>query len=235
MRFVKILGAALVAVMASMALIGAATASAAHVQGLCLKNQQLCEAQWVIDPPANGGWLQLLAHAGAAELSNNAFFKSAEKCESNVGVKVSETMKTTLKGEVTELTFFNCSGPCTTAESKGLPWTNGEVTMASEANTEYSLMSKEGGAQLSGCTFGTKCEYSVPAGGSVLLKGSPGASGEIYKAEGVTLKYKSGSGEFLCGSTGTWTAEYVATELHLKSSSNVDLGLHQYWDTLLEG
>lgn len=234
MKFVKTLGLALVAASALMAFVGAASASADHKIGFCLKNQQLCEKEWVVNPPAGGGWLQPLAHAAAAELKNTGFFKAAETCESDVTLKVTEVDTVPLKGEITNLTFSNCTGPCTTATANGLPWKNGEVTMASLEGTDYSLVSKEGGATLSGCTFGVKCEYGVPTGGSVLLKGTPGASGEVFKAEGVTLQYKSGSGEFLCGATGTWTAEYAATELHLKSSSNVDLGLHKYWLTLLE-
>jgi hypothetical protein len=240
MRSIRMFGLAAVAAIASMAFVGA---TAAHAEenphpylGFCLQNEGLlCNVTNVINPEP-GGWLLVLAHANKAELKNTGFFKTPEVCESDTGVKVSSGLmeeKEKLKGEITELTFSNCSGPCTTATAVGLPWKNGELKMES-ATSDLKLISTEGGALLSGCTFGTKCEYGVPTGGNVTLLGENTLSGGVLRAEGVTLKYKSGSGEFVCGPTGTWTAEYVAKNIHLKNSKNEDKGLHApWWFTLL--
>jgi hypothetical protein len=99
--------------------------------------------------------------------------------------------------------------------------------MSSPTGT-WHLFTKEGGALLSGCPGGVKCEYGAPAGG-VTLKGSNEAGGANVKAAGVTLAYKSGSGEGLCGSTGTWTAEYKAGALELVNSSGGTVGTHTSW------
>jgi hypothetical protein len=234
-RLIRMLGLAMVAVIASMAFIAASSASAAHVLGFCLKFENLCAKANVIDPPA-GGSVLYLASSTNATLENNAFFKTAEKCaSSNTAVKVTEKDLLPLKGEVTELTFTSCTGPCKKVESKGLPWKKGSLNMT-ELEGDWVLTSEEGGALLSECTFGTKCEYGVPVANPVDLLGKNVAAGAEFKAEKEELEYKSGSGSGICGSTGTWTATYNATSAHLKNSTNEDIGLHSpWWLTLLEG
>ena len=233
MRLIKALGISAIAGMAMMAIVGAGTASAAphELNGFCLKNEPLlCTTP--IDPPA-GGLLLVLAHSDLAELKNSGFFSSPEKCKSDTGISVKETDKKLIPGTITELTFTECSGPCKKAESKGLPW-SGSLTMATPLGTDWTLTTKEGGALLSECTFGTKCEYGTDPVTGTTLTGSNTAAGAVVKATNVTLKYKSGSGEFVCGSTGTWNAEYKATNIHLRNSSGVDVGLHApWWFTLL--
>jgi hypothetical protein len=93
---------------------------------------------------------------------------------------------------------------------------------------KYTLTAEEGGASLTGCTFGTKCVYSVPAGG-ITLQVEDTATGTKITAAGVTLKYKEGSGEFLCGETGTWTATYESKEADLGSGTKHS----NWWLTLL--
>jgi hypothetical protein len=234
MRLIKTLGAAAIAAMAMMAIVGAGTASAAphELIGFCKQNEGLlCSAANIINPPT-GGSLLILAHSELAELKNSGFFSTPEKCKSDTGVSVKETDKKVIPGEVKELTFTECAGPCKKAESKGLPW-KGELKMSSVTGT-WDLFTKEGGALLTECTFGTKCEYGTDPVNGTTLNGSNTASGAVIKATNVTLKYKSGSGEFVCGSTGTWNAEYKATSIHLKNSSGADVGLHEpWWFTLL--
>jgi len=234
MRLLKALGAAAVAAMA-LATAGAGTASAVpHDQiGFCLANEPvLCKAANLIDPSA-GGLLLILAHSDLAELKNSGFFSTAEKCKSDTGISVKEVDQLIVLGEVKELTFTECSGPCKKAESKGLPW-KGELKMTSTTGT-WDLFTKEGGALLSECTFGTKCEYGTDPVNGATLKGSDQAGGAVVKATNVTLKYKSGSGEFVCGATGTWNAEYKATSIHLKNSTGGDIGLHEPWFFTLLG
>lgn len=234
MRFIKMFGLAAMAAVAAMAIVGAATASAGIHEsiGFCLQNEGLlCQAANIIDPPA-GGKLLILAEALNPTLHNNAFFETSEKCEkSSVDVSATETMNNPINGSVNALSFTNCE-PCKKVEAKGLPWANGELKMASTTGP-WELHSNEGGALLSECTLGAECEYGVPATG-VTLKGENEVAGANVKAVNVSLKYKAGSGEFLCGSTGTWNAQYKATAIHLINSSGGDIGLHSpWWFTLL--
>ena len=234
MRLIKTLGFAAVAAMA-LAIVGASTASALphELNGFCKANEPLlCSAANRIDPPT-GGLLLILAHSELAELKNSGFFSTPEKCKSDTGISVKETDKKVIPGEIKELTFTECSGPCKKAEAKGLPW-KGELSMATTLGETWKLFTKEGGALLSECTFGTTCEYGTDPVNGTTLTGSDTASGAVIKATNVTLKYKSGSGEFVCGQTGTWNAEYKATSIHLRSSTGADLGLHSpWWFTLL--
>jgi hypothetical protein len=231
-KLVKTLGLALVAVCATTAFLGAGTASAHPFLGFCKVNEPLlCVNKYTI--PENGAAV-FLAESKNATLSNNAFFKTAETCEvSKTAVEAKEEMKNPISGNITELTFTGCSGPCTTATAQGLPW-KGKLSMAEEGGTKYSLTAEEGKVLLSGCTFGTKCEYGVPAGGLTLV-GENTAEGGVVNANGVTVAYKGGSGEFVCGSSGTWTASYKALKgVHLIDETGAET-LHEskWWFTLL--
>jgi hypothetical protein len=233
MRLVKALGHGAVAGMAMMALAAGTASAGVHESiGFCLQNEGLlCNPTNLVDPPA-GGSLLVLAHSERGELKNSGVFSTVENCKSDAGVSVKETMNNPILGEVKELTFSECSGWCKKAESKGLPW-KGELKMSSAEGT-WNLFTREGGALLSECTFGTKCEYGSDPLSGTTLTGSNTASGAVLNATNVTLKYKSGSGEFVCGPTGTWNAEYRATSIHLKDGIDHDLGLHApWWFTLL--
>ncbi len=206
----KLISLAALAAIVATALVGASAAQAdTHVIGLCLKAESLCTGSGL------SGVVKVKAHANKAELKNTGFFKTTEVCESDTTVEA-EGMKSPMTGSVTALTFTNCTGPCTKAESKNLPWT-GEVTMPAEwlEVDMYLQTTTKGGARLSGCTFGTECEYGVPTGKSVSLLGA----GNTVKAEGVTLEYKSGSGAFVCGSSGTWTATYTIETCELANGT----------------
>lgn len=238
MRLIKMLGLAMVAPIAAMAFIGAGTASAADPNPwFCSANEaMLCSEANLLVPPT-GGYLLLLAHSENAELTNNAFFKTPEKCKSDAANKAlgEKAMTNPMAGELTELTFTVCTGPCTTVKAGGLPW-KAELKMEKEgAGEPWQLASKEGSARLTGCTFKTECEYGVPAGGSVTLKGTNGTEGAVLKAEGVTLEYKAGSGQFTCGPSGTWNAEYKAGTVHIKNADNTDRSLYTTWYLTLLG
>jgi hypothetical protein len=104
--------------------------------------------------------------------------------------------------------------------------------MATPLGETWDLFTKEGGALLAECTFGTKCEYGTSPAGATLT-GSDTASGGVLKGT-LLLAYRSGSGEFICGATSTWNLEYKATSIHLRNSNGSDVGLHEpWWFTLL--
>jgi hypothetical protein len=233
-KLIKMLGLAAVAATAAMAFLGAASASAGIHEsiGFCLKNETLlCAPANLVTVPA-GGSILLLAESKKAELTNNGAFATPEVCKSNTAVETKEVMNNPIAGKVVELTFTECTGPCTKAEAKGLPW-SGELKMPVVNGAEDELIAKEGKALLSGCTFGVSCEFGVPAGKSITLKGTDGAEGAIFNAAGISLSLITGN-EFLCGNTGKWTAEYKATGVDLKNAAGEIVTKHgKWWLTLL--
>lgn len=224
MRLIKMIGLVGSAAIAAMALLGAASAQAAphELIGFCGVNEPLlCASPLVVTGT------KFLATSPNAVLKNSGFFSTPEECSSKVAFGVKEADKKELEGTITEATFENCKGPCTTATAVGLPW-KGKLKMTELGGTKYTLTAEEGGASLTGCTFGTKCVYSVPAGG-ITLQVEDTATGTKIVAAGVSLKYKEGSGEFVCGPTGTWTATYESKEAHLSNG----VSHKNWWLTLL--
>lgn len=224
MRLIKMVSLVGTAAIAAMALLGAASAQAAphELIGFCGANEPvLCAA------PLTGPGTKFLASSPKAVLSNNAFFSTPEECTSKVAVEVKAVDLKELEGKIIEAAFENCKGPCTTATATALPW-KGKLKMTETLGTKYILTAEEGGASLTGCTFGTKCVYSVPAGG-ITLQAEDTASGTKIVAAGVSLKYKEGSGEFVCGSNGTWTATYESKEADLSNGTKHP----NWWLTLL--
>jgi hypothetical protein len=176
--------------------------------------------------------LLILAHADLIEMRDSGFFSTPEKCKSDVGISVKETDKKVIPGEINELTFSECTGPCKKATSTGLPWKN-ELSMETSLGETWKLFTREGGVMFSECTFGVKCEYGTSEAGTTLT-GSDTASGAVVKGPNLSLKYKSGSGEFACGPTETWNFEYRATSAHLRNGAGEDIGLREpWWFTLL--
>ena len=208
MRLIKMLGLSIVAACAVMALIGVGTASAGihESMGFCKANQSLlCAAGNLL---AAG---TLKAHSAKVELKNNAFFSTAENCELDLSFTVSAVMKNPIKITIPtgSIVYVNCSGPCTTIKPTNLPW-EGELSMGTVGGATYQLTTKKLGVSLSGCTFGTECEYGAPAAG-VSLTGENSAEGGTLRAVNVGLEYKSGSGSFVCGSTLTWNTTYTGS------------------------
>jgi len=231
MRLTKAPGSAAIAAMGLIATVGASTASALphELSGFCSKNEPLlCAAANRIDPPAGGSML-ISAHSELDEFKNSGFFSTPEKCKVNAAISVKETDKKAIPSEIQELTFTQCSGPCQKIEAKGPPW-KGELSMPTPLlGGTWRFFTREGGALHNECTFGTTCEYGTDPVNGTTLTGSDTASGAVIKATNVTLKYKSGSGEFFCGPTGTWNAEFKATSIHLRNGAGEDVGLHAPW------
>jgi hypothetical protein len=224
MRLIKMIGLVGSAAFAAMALLGAASAQAVphELIGFCGADEPvLCAA------PLTGPGTKFLAESPNAVLQNKGFFSTPEECQSKVAFEVKAVDQKELEGKITEATFFNCKGPCTTATAEGLPW-KGKLKMTELLGTKYTLTAEEGRASLTGCTFGTKCVYSVPTGG-IALAVEDTATGTKVVAAGVSLKYKEGSGEFVCGATGTWTATYESKEADLSNGVKDP----NWWLTLL--
>jgi hypothetical protein len=104
---------------------------------------------------------------------------------------------------VTALSFTGSCGPCTEVETFA-PY-SGEIIMEGE---NYFLKSN-GGAKLKGCPFGVNCKFGSKNITLKLVYGAEMASNE-FRAEAESLTLEEGS-KLLCGSTGTWTANYVVS------------------------
>jgi len=210
MKSFKMLAIAVMVAAAAMAAIGVASASATPEDpfiGLCKANEEvLCKAENLIHVPA-GGSLGTLAEAKNPVLVGAL----TEKCETSKSeFKTSEEDKEVLHGQVTKLTFEGNCTPCKKVTSLGLPYT---ATLAS-AGTDY-VQTSSGGAELTECTFGVRCEFK---GENVTLLGKNTAEGAEFKAEEELLK-QTGGNTFFCGSTGKWTANYKVTAVYLYNSS----------------
>jgi hypothetical protein len=222
--------------MVSIFLIGVTVVAAAphELIGFCLKSESsLCSSASLINPPS-GGSLLVLTLTKEDIFQNKSLLGTPEVCHGKTGIKVTETDKKVISASVEEQVYTECTGPCSTVTAVGLPWT-GEIRMTTVLAAEtYEMFLTQFHVVLSGCTFGVKCEFGVPTGGGLTLKGGNGASGAFLKAEKAVLAYQSGSGEFICGATAERTAKCDADSIHLRDSKGVDVGLHEgWWFTLL--
>lgn len=204
MKFIKMLGLSAVAVAAVMAFVGATSASANPID-VCLYSTGTpsgltkagCESvKGTIDTEATKVTYQ-------AKATNPVLAGSlSEKCnESN--------STTTTKGdgtpglEVTALSFTGACTPCSSVDTF-TPYA-GKVT---HDGTNF-LLESSGSAKLLGCPFGVSCKFGSS---KITLKYVPGAghTNNEFRAEKETLNLEEGSA-FICGSTGTWTANYVVS------------------------
>jgi hypothetical protein len=225
MKFIKLISLVGSAAIAAMALLGAASAQASphELIGFCGANEPvLCAA------PLGGTGTKFLATSPNVVLKNNGFFSMPEECDSKIAFEVEAVDQKELNGKITEAMFLNCRGPCPIVTAVGLPW-KFRLKMTETLSTKYTLTVESGGILLSGCTFGTSCTYSVPAGG-ITLQSEDTATGTKITAAGVSLKYKEGSGEFVCGSSVGLTATYESKEADLSNGTK-----HPNWSFTLLG
>lgn len=193
------LGLAAVAALASMAFIGATSASAAI--DLCLYSSGT-PALTAAGCTSVGGTIDTESSKVTflAEAKNPVLKGSLEeKCEKSHST-------TTTKGdgtpglEVTALTFTGNCTPCPTVDTAP-PYAG---TLVHEGGNFY--LKVPGSATLLGCFGFASCKFSSEA---VTLKYVPGANhtNNEFRAEAEKLTGPGG----LCGTSGTWTANYVVS------------------------
>jgi hypothetical protein len=195
MKYLKMIGLAVVAAMALVAFVGASSASAVT---LCKANEETCAAG---NRYPSGTVIK--AHSPEAVLKGFA----TVTCESDVVDETKAETGNPLLDLITSLTFTNCKG-CEKAEAINLPYktelfwtsgTNGSLKVSSDGKGSP-------GANLTNCS-GFNCTF-VAKGGVATLSVTGGNPAKVT-ATNVALERTGGS--FLCGGTATWNAVYTAT------------------------
>jgi hypothetical protein len=206
MKQIKIMGLCLVAALAVMALVGAASASAAETT--------LCKTEHAnsVCPQAehyNSGTSITGTNSGNAVLTTSGgFINPTVTCtKSTVGGKTTATGGNPLTGSITTFTFTGCSwsgGSCTvtsvnTPYSAGIEWTSGQ----DGTFTAGSSGKGEPGASVTCEGIALTCTYTK----EVSLEAEGGKPAKIY-AKNESLKI---SGGFGCPTEAHWTATYTVS------------------------
>ncbi|MFL5834506.1 MAG: hypothetical protein ACJ76B_11090 [Solirubrobacterales bacterium] len=203
MKFIKMMGLAVVAALAVMAMVGASAASASGTA--CKTNSEPCPAG---DLYAAGTKMtaQLVpgTHATLTSSVGNVTCKN-----STVAGVLNEPAKA--HGEITSLTFTNCTlgeTECTVSATKPPYTVTGIATPAvlGKGNGDFTVTQKAGGSVPGAtvvCGFFINCTFSST---DITLKFTGGSPAKL-KAEAVNLNRSGG----ICPSTSVWHAEYEVT------------------------
>jgi hypothetical protein len=195
MKHLKMMGLAVVAALAVMAMVGAGTASAEGTA--CSTNTSACGS--LVAP---GTKISASLATGHASLTTSVGTVTCKK--STVAGTINEPGKA--HGEITGLTFTECSigsTTCSAVKSENTPYTvtgvptgsgNGDLTVTPKTLNPGAIV--ECGTVIN-CTFSSK---------HVNLKFTGGTGGVLptVMAENVSLERSGG----LCPSTATWNAHY---------------------------
>jgi hypothetical protein len=203
MKYLKMLGLAVMAAAAFMAFIGANSASATVI---CTETITPCPAGKKIGPTEDVGVTDHFIHA-TLEPESSASLLSTEKkllvtcTESTVTAESEATGSATetAKATVTKLTFGNCSSTVDVLKGGTL-----EVHWI-EGTHHGTVTSKE--AEVTVNIAGVSCTYGSQNGTDIgILTGGSMGTMEI---NAVVNKV---AGSFLCPSTAIWQANYTITE-----------------------
>lgn len=210
MRYVKMLGLAAVAALASMAFIGTGSASADWLCHLDVGHENECAVGWrvakeelIVGLTEQGGKKALL-------LDGNGNVKM--ECDSKAlgkfkGQEETAAAHDPVLGLIELLTFYNCSGLCEKATGHSAPfWLLGEASTLDawilSDNEDLNLLP---GALLENCGFpGVHCLYRTEAE-KALLK----IEKDLLIAHKVPLLKSAGI--FACPHNGFWDALYLTT------------------------
>jgi hypothetical protein len=208
MRNLKILGLAVVAVTALMALSGTSSAFAANTK-LCKENVASCPAAKTY--PANTvlkGATQASPTAGAKLVTN----LGTVICDSSVEGKTNEAEGTPLKGEVTSLTFSNCTitvGGNTTSCTVTTLHTPYPSSITATGSGNGTLTATKAAPNAPGATVvcGSiiNCNFEKESVTLNVFGGAPGVA--FAEAKEVALG-RSGA---TCPLSAKWTANYFLT------------------------
>jgi hypothetical protein len=191
MKYIKMLGLAVVAAAAVMAFIGAGTASATV---LCKTATNPCTEKHG-DVTIHGTLV------GSATLESGS--EVLDTCTASmIHGKVEQTgsATSTVSGKISELTWGSCTNPTTTV-------TLGSLEIHHIAGTNNGTLTAIGTEVTVSGIFGVSCTYG--AGTGLDLGTVKGGSPSIIT---ISTKVKKTAGSFVCPSEPTWTAEYKVTE-----------------------
>jgi hypothetical protein len=197
-RTIKALGLGLVAAIASMAVIGAGPALANTETALCKVKELVC--------PAGSQYGAGTVIKGTLKSGTKAILTGSLKVEceeSNVGIELKgASLGPTVLGKFTELKFNKCT---TCPKVTSLLNLFGEAHIKNVLNLKGLLTVLTPTVHLEECFGSVTCTVSASA---VELDVDTSVEPATVKAINEKL---SVSGGFLCGSSGTWNAEYLLT------------------------
>ncbi len=180
MKFIKMLGLAMVAAVAVMAFAGAGTASAT----LCKTQTSPCTSEWPIGT-------EIAVKSTDAKLTGTL----ATDCESLAVLKHTKTEGKKLFGEIVSLTWSNCTNGCTATTT-----TLGKFDDEATGGGNGTILILGTVVVLKGCLGFATC---TAEGKDVTLSLTGGAVGV---AKGVADNQTVAISGFGCGTTGTWNA-----------------------------
>lgn len=205
MRLIKMLGLAMVAMIAVTAFIGAGSASAAKHTFICGLVGDLGVGPEEVSPCGLG--LGLVTHLkllllGEATLTSGFVTVKCKKSEMELKITETGSGGGNVKGEAVAVSWSECSSGCgsATAQATKLPW-------AGEIPSETQLIVKGAAGKFTTC--GVTCEYEAE---KAEIKLEPGLEAMITATK-VPLKKIAGSG--LCSSTATWSGLYDTDPKHI--------------------
>ncbi len=199
MRYAKILGLAAIAALASMAFIGAGSASA---DSLCRENvghAGTCPAPLVVNE------LIEAESIGKAELLSSI---GNVKCSSQgLGKIVATGNHQPVLGLLETLTFTACEGACSKAKAHSAPF---HLEVQASTLTPYAQPHPSStllpGGLLENCTFGINCLYEVTSHLADLGEIESGATGDVLKFLVPLLRSNHSA---FCPEKSEWHARYL--------------------------
>ena len=190
MKYLRLLGLAMVGAIVAVAFVGASSASATV---LCKENKSPCGSAWPEETT-------IVAESSKAVLSGSL----SVTCTSRVVVLAEKNDASEILGSITELTWANCTG-CTKVTTTQLPTVtlqpigSGNGTLLTTSQTTVSL---------EGCPLGAHCTAKVNDASLAFSGGAIGTAEATASGVPVTL---SGFG---CGTSGKWDALYVVKSVN---------------------
>lgn len=195
MRFTKMMGVCVIAALATMAMVGAGTASATT---LCKKSEDPCGAA---NQYPSGTKIGMELASGSKFVFSANETPVLECSKSTLEAKNTAASGSPLPFQVTGLTLGLCFGACTTFGPAALPW---ESSVEGAGSGKATLNVNNLTFKLSNCSLGLKCAFA----GNVEAEMSGNPLQTAFK--NAPLTRTEGLPAF-CGEKATLSATYVAT------------------------
>jgi|GEM_PF-6965726 len=205
MRLIKMFGLAAIVAVVGMAFVASSALAALDSETvICKSNVELCGASEILP---QGSIITAIALEG--EKAPILLGQINEKCnKSTIKIEIESPggMAAALAGKEPAggggLTFSECS-PCSTVTA-----TAGLGTMEMNGANSWALKTS-GKTKFSNCTFGISCGFEAK---SITLsaQNDAAAGGLLVLAEKAGPFALTEGSAFLCGSSGTWDAHYIA-------------------------
>lgn len=199
MKYLKMLGLALIAAAALTAFVGAGTASATKGR-LCSTATNPCNSPWAV-----GTHIDFSLKTGTSAKLTDTAGNTLDTCTFSTvtGFLTGNDGSTTPFGHITTLDWGTAATPCTvttdTVQAGGLkisPTGSGNGSVAANAKIEVTV------------NVFSSCNYGVENGTSLGTINEGKGTAVVFKANAVAKKLAGG---FLCPETTKWVAEYVLT------------------------